>query len=390
MRPREINGDDTNMSTVVQAELESKRDRLRRVMREKDLEVVVASSFQGVSYLAGTYIYTQIVVPDRLAFCLCFADGSTAIVLCSLETSTIASQTDVRTIVEYTEFAEDPTTVLARYLEERGLASARIGIESQRLPIRSGQTLDRILPAATFVPIDDELEELQGVKTPVEIDMLREAGVRTLDSVLTGIAFAEAGDTELDLCARIGTELSRRGGAPTFTFFGSGARALGSHIEPTTAPLVKGDLWRIDLGGRFFELANSDMARTGVIGEPTAQQEDMLQTLLEIQAAGTAALEPGRPASDVFNIVKGEFARRDMEFLMPHIGHGIGIGIHEFPLLQPLNHAPLEAGMIVTIEPMYRAYDLGECYHVEDLVLVTEEGHELLTQPQERLLRVEI
>jgi len=379
-----------HMSTLIQAELESKRDRLRAVMRDKNLDVAVVSSFQGVSYLAGTYIYTQIVVPDRLAFCLCFADGSTALVLCSLETSTIASQTDVRTLVEYTEFAEDPTEVLAAHLTERGLAAARIGIESQRLPVRSGHTLERLLGGATFVAIDRELEELQAVKTPAEIDMLAGAAQRTLDAVLTGITFAEAGDTEVGLCARIGTELARRGGVPQYTFFGSGARALGSHIEPTDTPLVEGDLWRIDLGGRFFELANSDMARTGVIGEPTAEQEDLLRAVVEIQAAGTAALEPGRPASEVFHVVRREFERRGMDFIMPHIGHGIGIGIHEFPLLQPSNDTPLEPGMVVTIEPMFRAHDRGECYHVEDLVLVTEDGHRLLTQPQESLLRVDL
>ena len=92
----------------------------------------------------------------------------------------------------------------------------------------------------------------------------------------------------------------------------------------------------------------------------------------------------------MFHVIRKEFERRRMDFIMPHIGHGIGIGIHEFPLLQPSNDTPLEPGMVVTIEPMYRDYDRGECYHVEDLVLVTEYGHRLLTQPQERLLRVEI
>jgi Xaa-Pro aminopeptidase len=373
-----------------QGSLEEKRDRVRDVMRERGLDVVVTSSAQAVSYLAGTYIFTQIAVPDRMAFCLVFADGSTALVLCSLESSTIAHQTDIRVLVEYTEFVQDPTTVLAEYLLSRGISRSRVGIESQRLPVRSGETLSRMLPDATFVPVDFELEELQQLKTATEVEMLRQAGVRTADAIVAGIGRAEPGDTERNICARIGEELFLRDGAPVYTFFGAGKRALGSHIEPNSIPMVPGELWRIDTGGRFFELASSDMARTGVVGEPTAEQEDLLQTLLEIQHAGIAALEPGRPASEIFTVVKNEFARREMEFLMPHVGHGIGIGVHEFPILEPGNDRPLKPGMIVTIEPMYRAYHLNECYHVEDLVLVTDEGYELLTQPQERLLQINL
>ena len=104
--------------------------------------------------------------------------------------------------------------------------------------------------------------------------------------------------------------------------------------------------------------------------------------------AGFRALEPGRPASAVFESVADEFGRRGMAFAMPHVGHGIGIGLHEYPILQPGNDSPLQPGMVVNVEPMFKAPERGECYHVEDLAVVTEDGFQLLTQPQERLLRI--
>jgi Xaa-Pro aminopeptidase len=368
--------------------LDAQRDGLRQVMKAHDLRAAVICSYQGVSYLAGTNILTQVSLPDRLAFCVCFDDGATTLVVCSIETSMVRTQTDVTDLVEYTEFADDPTTVLAKLLDDRGVTAGRIGIEGRRLQSRSADILRKSAPGLTLVSIDDEVEELQTVKSSSEIEMLRQAGQRTLAAVLAGVSQAAPGESEQSLCAKIGSGMYNGGGMPVFTFFSTGERALGAHMEPIDRPLTEGELWRIDLGGRFYELMNSDLARTGVVGEPTAEQEDILQNLLATQAAGFAALEPGRPASDVFEAVRGEFARRDMDFLMPHVGHGIGIGLHEFPILQPANHAPLEVGTVVNVEPMFKVPARGECYHVEDLAVVTEDGFELLTQPQSSLLRI--
>jgi Xaa-Pro aminopeptidase len=369
-------------------ELPAKRARLQEVMRCHGLKAAVACSYQSVSYLAGTYIFTQIVVPDRMTFCLCLDDGSTVLILCSLETRMVRTQTDITDLVEYTEFVDDPTAVLAKVLRARGISADRVGVESRRLPNRSADMLRAAIPGIDLVAIDEDIEQIQGIKSEADSEMLRNAGCATLDAVLGGIARIQPGNTELELSAAIGSRMYTNGGMPTFTFFSTGERALGSHMEPTHRPLEEGDLWRIDLGGRFNELINSDMARTGVVGEPTAQQEDILQELLAIQAVGFAALEPGRLASEVYDAVSAEFARRNMDFQMPHVGHGIGVGIHEFPILQPHNHELLQPGMVVTIEPMFKAPDRGECYHVEDIALVTEDGFELLTAPQQSLLQI--
>lgn len=369
-------------------DLDEKRASLRKMMRRHDLQVAVLSSYQAVSYFAGTYIYTQLCLPDRLVFCLCFADGSTALVLCSLETRLVRSQTDIDDIVEYTEFVDDPTSVLAGVLKHRGVRAGRIGVERRRLTAYSAARLAEALPDVDLVGIDDEAEDLQSLKTDVEVDRLQEACCLTLDAVYHGISTVQPGRTELELVGEIGSHMYSSGGMPQFIFFSAGERGLGSHPEATTRRLTEGELWRIDLGGRFYELLNSDVARTGTVGEPIQEQEEILQELLAIQRAGLDALEPGRPASDVYNIVRSEFARRKMEFQMPHIGHGIGIGIHESPVLQPLNHEPLRPGMVLTIEPLFKAVGRGECYHVEDIAVITPGGHRLLTQPQSRLLRI--
>ena len=175
---------------------------------------------------------------------------------------------------------------------------------------------------------------------------------------------------------------------PAFMVFASGERTMQAHPESVSTPMPSGTIWRIDFGARFERGIYSDLARSGVVGKATNEQEATLTALRATQDAGFKALEPGRPAKDVFFAVRDEFKRQGLPFSMPHVGHGMGIGIHEFPILQPLCEIPLEPGMVLNVEPMTLIADRREGYHVEDLAAVTREGARTLTPLQERLLTI--
>jgi Xaa-Pro aminopeptidase len=373
---------------------EVQRGRLRGILEGEKLRAAVLSSYQAVSYLAGTNILTQMMLPDRPAFYLYFADGRNTLLVCDIETGMVLTQTDITDVQEYVEFAQDPWEVLGGLLTERGVGTERIGFEARRMPAEGYEKIRRVLPDVKLVAIDDAVEDLQSVKSADEVEKLRYAAQVTLDAVLSAVDGGSAEMGELGLAADMTAKIVLSAGAPRFTFLASGERALGAHMDPADRVLEPGHIWRVDLGARFFDRINSDLARTGVVGDPTGEQEELLQGLLAAQAAGFNAVEPGRPASGVFHAVREEFNRqfepRGVRFQMPHVGHGLGTGLHEAPILHPGNDVPLEPGMVLAIEPMLKATDRGECYHTEDLVVVTESGHELLTQPQRELLRVKV
>jgi Xaa-Pro aminopeptidase len=364
------------------------RARLSGVLQELDLDAAVVTSYQGVSYFAGTNIITQTALPERLEFFLLFADGSAALLLCNIETGMAKTQTDVTDVSEYVEFADVPALALARLLEERGLTKGRVGIESRRLHAEAYQDLRKALPEVELLGIDHEVEESQSVKTEAEAAMLKYAAQTTLNGVLGAAADAKPGDSELSVAADMSSQITQNGGIYVFMVFSSGARALGAHVEASSEPLEEGTIWRVDLGSRFFDTINSDLARVGVVGEPSERQRELMAALHAIQHAGFATIEPGRPASDVFRAVEREFERQGLPFFMPHVGHGLGIGLHEAPILEPRNTTPLAPGMVVNVEPMIRLDDEGECYHTEDLAHVIDDGYELLTQPQEELIPI--
>jgi Xaa-Pro aminopeptidase len=366
------------------------RGRLQALMESQNLQAAVLSSYQAVSYLAGTNILTQLMLPDRPAFYLSFPGGKDSLLVCDIETGMVESQTDITDVHEYVEFAQDPWVELAGLLKSHGVESDRIGFEARRVPAEGYERVRNALPELELVAIDDAVEELQSVKSADEIERLRYAAQATLDAVLSSVESATSDMSELALSADMNAKIILSAGSPRFTFLASGERALGAHIDPIDRALEPGHIWRVDLGARFFERVNSDLARTGVVGDPTDEQEDLLQCVLAAQQAAFDLVEAGRPVSDLFYAVKGEFERRHRPFQMPHVGHGLGTGLHEAPILHPGNSVPLEAGMVLAIEPMLKATDRGECYHSEDLVVVTEGGHDLLTQPQRSLLRIRV
>jgi Xaa-Pro dipeptidase len=374
--------------TVERQSTAAKVARLHEIMRRRDLDGVVVSSYQNVSYFGGTHVMTQLSLPDRLAFLVVPRDAAPTLVVCGIETRQVLTQTDIEDVRDYVEFAEDPTEVLARVLADRGLGSGAIGVDARRLPLASGDVLRDRLGGAELVPIDDEIELSQTVKERFEVETLELAARATLAAVEETAAELPPGSTERDFSTTVFLKLMRKGGAPNFLVFATAERTMQAHPESTDRRLEAGSLWRIDYGARFREVINSDLARSGVVGEPSAEQEATLRALRATQDAGLRALEPGRPAKDVFNAVADEFRRQGLPFGMPHVGHGMGIGLHEFPMLEPRSGIPLQVGMVINVEPMVVLEERREAYHTEDLAEVTAAGPRLLTPPQERLLRV--
>lgn len=364
------------------------RQRLKQLQDSMNLDAIVLNSFQAVSYFARTQILTQILLPDRLAVFIQVKNQGDSLVVCNLERTMVDDQTDLADVHEYVEFEEQPAGVVLEVLRAALPADPVIGYESRRMPADTFRTLAEALPSATFVSVDDAVENLQSRKTPQEIETLGRAGVATVAAIQAAVDAGFSQMSERDFAAEVVRHLVRVGAGVDFLFFGAGVTALQGHPEPRGIPMPEGTIWRIDCGGRFDGVFKSDVARTGVVGEASARQQRTLKALRGIQQSGIDVVKAGVPARVVFETIREQFAREGLPFFMPHIGHGIGIGLHEAPILEPGNDTVLETGSVLCIEPMVRLFDEGECYHVEDLVLVTDSGFELLTQPQEALLEI--
>ncbi len=367
----------------------SRLDAIRNDLARSGLDALLAVSPAACTYLSGCYLLTQTAIPEREAYVLVPAEGDPAYLVCNIEEASARAESRIAEIRTYVEFRQVPARAAAGLIAERGLASGRIAYESAAMRAHSLEQLREALPGAAWHPWDRQLRAHWMAKGEGEVEALRRAGLATQAAIERGLGEAPPGSSERTLAGRIYTGLMEAGITPLFDVFAAGPNMRKVHAAAGDRVPAAGELIRLDMGGREQgSHVLSDMARTAVVGEASPRQAEVLAALAEIQAGVMAACEAGRPAGDLFRACEQGFLRSGLPFGMPHIGHGLGIDLHEAPILHPGNETPLQVGMVLNIEPFAALPDSGETYHVEDLVLVAEEGPRWLTRPQRELIRV--
>lgn len=231
--------------------------------------------------------------------------------------------------------------------------------------------------------IQDEgatLDELRRVKNSYEIDLMqRAAGIADL-ALMSVVADGLFGKTEKQVRNRL-EFLMQEGGADRqgfSTIVATGLNGASPHHEPTDALIESGHGVVIDMGAEL-EGYRSDMTRTVLVGDVPDQYREMFELVREAQLCGVATVRDGAPGRDVDSAVRSVFAAAGVEDEFIHgTGHGIGLFIHEIPILSPSCTAVLQTNEVVTVEPgLYRGGVGG--VRIEDLVVVTDSSCRILT-----------
>ena len=288
----------------------------------------------------------------------------------------------------YAELSVAPVVELERAFADAGLAGGRVGAElgfEQRLgvPLLEFERIRTALPRTTFDDAAAVLWQLRMVKASWEIDAVRRAC--RITAAAYEATFAEAVEGMVDRAAArsLETAMVAGGGQAPWVLVTSG---VGNYELATGAPMDRelqaGDMLWFDAGCRV-EGFWSDFSRAGVIGKATASQREAQRAIIELTAQGVAMVRPGVPVADIAASVDAgvrsigvPVIARTSE-LAGRVGHGIGYDITEPPHVSPSDPTVLEAGMIISIEPGVATED--GLFHAEENVLVTPDGHEVLS-----------
>jgi Xaa-Pro aminopeptidase len=224
------------------------------------------------------------------------------------------------------------------------------------------------------------LDDLRRVKDQWEIDIMATAAKIADDALLSVIEDGICGSTEKQVRNRLDA-LMREKGADNVgfdTIVATGANGARPHHEPSDAVIEAGHGVVIDFGAEL-DGYRSDMTRTIQVGEWSLEYQHMYDTVREAQFAGVRAVTAGVAGSQVDAAVRSIFAREGLEHEYVHgTGHGIGLYIHEEPILSPRCSAVLQANEVVTVEPgLYRGGVGG--VRIEDQVVVTGTECRILT-----------
>jgi Xaa-Pro aminopeptidase len=268
------------------------------------------------------------------------------------------------------------------------LTGRRIRFEEQHLSHAFFRTL--VDAGVDAVPTSGVVEQLRAVKDDEEIAIMRR-GSALSDEVFAALAHERfSGRSEQELAWWVERSF-REGGAEGVSFeavVAAGKTASSPHAVPGSAPIEPGALVTID-AGCILDGYCSDCTRTFAVGEVPARLAELHGLCLGAQLAGLSAVAPGVHGKDADAASRTVIQAAGLgEYYGHGMGHGVGIQIHEAPTLRPESTDVLEAGNVVSVEPgIYLPGDAG--VRIEDLVLVTEDGCERLTQFTKELLTVD-
>jgi Xaa-Pro aminopeptidase len=358
---------------------------LRASLRRAGLDSFVVSHLPNLRYLTGVEATAGLVVVT--------AGAATLAVDFRYRTAAerrVAGRGNVALEVVEGSFDE----WLAEHLTGHG--GARIGVEaasmtvsrfnrlSAALAASASRALERPGPIPALVPTERVLEALRLVKDPEEVRTLREAA-RRLSGVARGLpGFVRAGRSEQDIAADIDAALRAAGfERPAFeTIVASGPNGALPHARPGPRILIPGEGVVLDFGG-VYDGYCVDLTRTLFPGEPAPALRELFAAVSDAHASAVAAVRPGALPSEIDGAARRVLEARGLGEAFGHAtGHGLGLEVHEEPRIGPLlagrDEAPVEAGMVFTIEPGAYVPGLGGA-RIEDDVLVTAEGREVLT-----------
>lgn len=366
---------------------EEQRQRAHEQLRAAGIEYALWSSPASVTWLTGFAPPVQIG-PNLFAGgppLVWYAGNEwTLIVLDSYAAAAAMSGCRVVSYLGYTiDQPIDGATHLVAALRQAATAvgSHRLGIEERTLPV----LLRKALPeTATVVPIDDRLVPLRMRKTDEELAKLRANFALTDVGQAAARGAVQPGRTELDVWAATHAAIQQAAGrrVPLGNDCTVGRRGhLGGW--PLDVEIQAGDSFVVDLSTQLHGYW-SDSCATYYADEPSQRQIAMHRTVTEALELAITLVKPGAICREIDDQVR-EFLRKAGYPSYPHhTGHGVGVSGHEEPRIVPYNDRKIEAGMVIMLEPgIY--FPEETAIRLEDAVLVTDSGTEILTKHDKRM-----
>jgi Xaa-Pro aminopeptidase len=269
---------------------------------------------------------------------------------------------------------------------------------AERLPTRIAFEADALTYAnyellrdggIELVPRRGVVESLRVAKDPEELDAIRRATEVTNEAYERLVEEQFAGRTEKELVWRM-TQLFHKCGADDVAFpvdIAAGPTAASPHAEPGERVVQQGDLVLVDAGARLDGYC-SDCTRTFAVGEVSDSLREVYELVRQAQEVGVDAVRGGASGRDVDAAARAGITDAGYGENFGHgLGHGVGLLVHEAPALRPESEDVLAAGNVVTVEPgIYLSGVAG--IRIEDLVVVTENGCDVLTSFPKELISV--
>jgi Xaa-Pro aminopeptidase len=353
---------------------QARRHRAQDMVKELDADAVLITLGPNVRYLTG-------LVSSNAALLLP-ADGEG--VLATDSRYTLAAERD----------APDLELISERFIEGRLAAEAvrrgvaKLAFEAHEMTVERHAALAAKAEGVSTVPFGRKIEELRMVKDPSELELLAAACRISSQALADVLPQIRPGLSERALASLLDYRMTQLGAdRPAFeTIVASGPNGAIPHHAPTDRPLRRGDLVTMDFGALYGGY-HADMTRTVAVGEPVGWQREVYDLVAEAQRTGIDAVEAGAEAGAVDAAAREVIeAAGHAEHFQHGLGHGVGLEIHEAPMLGYGRTGKLADRVPVTVEPGVYLPGKGGVRIEDVLVVMAGGGARILTSTTRELL----
>jgi Xaa-Pro aminopeptidase len=357
--------------------------RLRALLAAIDqqkLDALLVTHLPNVRYLCGFTGSAGVLVVAKRGVRL-FTDGrytEQARKEVAIAAITISRQSPIPAAAEWLNKAFSPRP------------NIRVGIDGEHMAVSTHTRLAKLVrKRLRLVQAPALVEQARMIKDADEIDLLRRAanlGSSLFDIFLRRI---RPGVRETEVAAAVELRARQKGaqGMSFETIVASGERSAMPHGTASQRPIPKRGFVVCDFGVILAGYC-SDMTRTVYVGRPPAEARSLYQAVLDAQGAAVQAVRPGIVVAEVDRQARKVLQKAGLGRYFSHsTGHGVGLEIHEPPRVASGDTAVLKPGMVITIEP--GAYVPGRWgVRIEDMVVVTERGCDVLTSTPKELIAI--
>ncbi len=285
--------------------------------------------------------------------------------------------------------------LIAELLQQEN--SSTLFFESEHINVAHWQIMVKEIKQFSSVtnisPLTGTVEKLRMIKSADEISYIKQAAAIADQALANILPLIKADITERELANELDYQMAKLGSEELSfaTILGFGERSALPHGIPSNRALKHGDIVLIDFGA-VVNGYRSDMTRTFIFGKASAKQKEVYQLVQSAQQAAIDAL-----ANTSKEGITGELLQQQSANILLNsdykdyagegLGHGVGLQLHEQPFIGPDCKTTIEQGCVITIEPGIYIPDWGGI-RIEDDVVLTEQGLEILTQSPKELIEL--
>jgi len=355
----------------------NKLNRVLKSMKEHEIPQMIISDPTAIFYLTGKWI----IPGERLLALYLNVNGNHKIVINEL----FPQEEDLGVEIVWYNDIQDGVEILSKFVEKDKV----IGIDKV-WPSKFLLRLQELGGGSKFVKGSFIVDYERIIKDEEEIDILRESS-RLNDLVMDElIPWVGKGLSEKELNTKV-REIYKKHGINEVSFDPITAYAKGAadphHVTDDTKGKY-GDCVILDIGG-FYKNYASDMTRTVFIGEVSERQKEIYDIVVEANLRGIAAAKPGNRMCDVDLAARNYIEEKGYGKYFTHrTGHSCGLEDHEFGDVSSVNEDIIKPGQCFSVEPGIYLPEEGIGVRIEDLVITTEDGCEVLNSYTKDLIVV--